>query len=90
MIAVPMGHQDSKATRFEDGRIILIRHEQNKGKGAAVRTGIASASGDITIIHDADLEYNPEIFHTVGTFCRRERGCRFSAHDISPQPIAGH
>jgi len=44
----------------EDSRITLIRHEQNKGKGAAVRTGIALATGDITIIHDADLEYNPE------------------------------
>jgi glycosyltransferase involved in cell wall biosynthesis len=44
----------------EDERITLIRHEQNQGKGAAVRSGIARASGDITIIHDADLEYNPE------------------------------
>jgi len=44
----------------EDSRITLIRHEHNKGKGAAVRTAIALATGDITIIHDADLEYNPE------------------------------
>lgn len=44
----------------EDSRITLIRHEQNKGKGAAVRTGIALATGDITVIHDADLEYDPE------------------------------
>ena len=44
----------------EDPRIVLLRHERNQGKGAALRTGIASATGEITIIHDADLEYNPE------------------------------
>ena len=44
----------------EDSRVILLRHQRNRGKGAAIRTGIAHAGGDITIIHDADLEYNPD------------------------------
>jgi len=43
----------------EDERIILLRHERNFGKGAAVRTALEHATGEITIVHDADLEYNP-------------------------------
>ena len=42
-----------------DPRITLIRHETNKGKGGALRTGIARATGDVCIVHDADFEYNP-------------------------------
>jgi glycosyltransferase involved in cell wall biosynthesis len=37
----------------------IIYHNHNQGKGAALRTGVRAASGDIVIIQDADLEYNP-------------------------------
>ncbi|MGC1403609.1 MAG: glycosyltransferase family 2 protein [Thermodesulfobacteriota bacterium] len=42
------------------GKIRLIRHQKNQGKGAALQTGFQNARGDIFLIQDADLEYNPE------------------------------
>jgi glycosyltransferase involved in cell wall biosynthesis len=44
-----------------DGRdgIRVILHERNRGKGAALATGFAAASGDVVLIQDADLEYDP-------------------------------
>jgi glycosyltransferase involved in cell wall biosynthesis len=45
-----------------DGSFSLVRviyHEKNQGKGAAVRTAIQNASGDVMLIQDADLEYDP-------------------------------
>ena len=42
-----------------DARIRLIRHDRNQGKGAAVRTAIAHMTGDVAVIQDADLEYDP-------------------------------
>jgi glycosyltransferase involved in cell wall biosynthesis len=41
------------------GNVRVLYHDHNQGKGAALRTGFESASGDIVIIQDADLEYDP-------------------------------
>jgi glycosyltransferase involved in cell wall biosynthesis len=43
----------------EDDRIVLLRHDRNQGKGAGIRTALSRATGAISIVHDADLEYNP-------------------------------
>lgn len=47
-----------------DGKdtVRVILHDVNKGKGAAVRTGMEAATGDIMLIQDADLEYDPRDF----------------------------
>jgi dolichol-phosphate mannosyltransferase len=50
-----------------DRRVKVLRHDVNKGKGASIRTALEAATGEITIVHDADLEYDPNDFEALIT-----------------------
>jgi glycosyltransferase involved in cell wall biosynthesis len=43
-----------------DSTVRVVRHDRNSGKGSAIRTGLRQATGDLVIIQDADLEYDPD------------------------------
>lgn len=53
------GTRDVLKKLAEQDNVHLILHEQNQGKGAALRTGFQAALGDLVIVQDADMEYNP-------------------------------
>jgi glycosyltransferase involved in cell wall biosynthesis len=63
IVAVDDGSSDQSAQILDEearwGDLRVFHHPVNRGKGAAVRTGVAQAAGDILLIQDADLEYDP-------------------------------
>lgn len=64
----------------------VVRHAQNRGKGAAIRTGMELAKGDVVLIQDADLEYDPSDYPLLLRPLLEDRadvvyGSRFSSND---------
>ena len=51
---------DKVLTALGDSTVRVLTHPVNKGKGAAIRTGMAAARGDLLLVQDADLEYDPQ------------------------------
>jgi glycosyltransferase involved in cell wall biosynthesis len=59
------GSREILAKEAQEGAIQVFYHDQNQGKGAAVRTAIQHATGDLILIQDADLEYDPRDYPTL-------------------------
>jgi glycosyltransferase involved in cell wall biosynthesis len=67
--------------------LCVVHHATNQGKGAAIRTGLGHATGDVVVIQDADLEYEPEQFSEMVELFARENatvvyGSRFRGRVI--------
>lgn len=70
LIVVDDGSQDESPYRLsvlskDEPRMRVVRHDVNRGKGAALRTGFALATSDIVLVQDADLEYDPEEYEKL-------------------------
>ena len=90
--------------QLADSTVRVVYHEKNQGKGAAIRSGLAQVTGDLVLVQDADLEYDPEDWPKLLAPVLRGQGAgglRLALHRRAPQhavpalgrqpvPLAGH
>jgi glycosyltransferase involved in cell wall biosynthesis len=91
IIVVNDGSSDGTRERLESlppaPDMVIRHHEQNQGKGAAIRTAQSMVSGDVVVIQDADLEYSPREFPKLLAPIAEDRadavyGSRYSGREI--------
>ena len=81
--AISRFKERSAAEPVEKVQWLFIRHEKNKGKAAAIHTALAAATEELTVIHDADLEYHPgDLVKMVQVYRGGTGGCgiRFAVY----------
>lgn len=67
--------------------VVMVRHPENRGKGAAVRTALSKAGGDIVVIQDADLEYDPDdLAHMVRPILEGRTDVVFGSRNLRSNP----
>ena len=90
--------------QLADSTVRVVLHEHNQGKGAAIRTGLEKVTGDLVLIQDADLEYDPEDWPQAAHADAARQGAgglRLALHrraaqhavpalDRQPLPVARH
>jgi glycosyltransferase involved in cell wall biosynthesis len=82
---------------YHDPRLRVVRHEENCGKGGAIQTALAFATGDVVIIQDADSEYDPRDYAALLSALDANRKTSpsrptvaYGIRDTSKQPLIGH
>lgn len=89
IIAVNDGSTDASPELLEKLEklfgIILLQHAENLGKGAAIRTGLNKASGDLVLIQDGDLEYDPKDYPKLLKAINRDASVIYGSRNIFPQ-----
>ena len=83
--------------QYQDARLRVIRHAQNLGKGGAIQTALAHATGDVVIIQDADTEYDPRdyapLLEKLAQYAAQTQtrpAAVYGVRDTSAQPLLGH
>ncbi len=75
---------DKVLAALGDSTVRVINHPVNKGKGAAIRTGMEVVKGDLVLVQDADLEYDPNDWFRLLDPILRRQGTRWSTAAGSP------